>query len=75
MVEAGGPLMKQKIVAFDKDDEGHWRAELECGHYQHLRHDPPLRDRPWVLNKSEREKRLGAELECRKCDQRQHLER
>lgn len=61
--------MKQKILAFDTDDEGHWRAELECGHFQHLRHDPPLTDRPWVLEAAERQKRIGIGLECRKCDE------
>src|SRR5690349_7654797 len=41
--------MKRKITGFDKDDENHWRAILECGHPQHVRHDPPLSSRPWVL--------------------------
>ena len=38
--------MKQKITGFDKDDEDHWRAVLECGHRQHVRHDPPMTTRP-----------------------------
>ena len=25
-----------------------WVAELECGHTQHVRHDPPWTNRPWV---------------------------
>jgi hypothetical protein len=60
--------MKRKIVGFDKDEEGEWRAELECGHYQHVRHKPPLVSREWVLSRTEREKRLGAELDCKHCD-------
>ena len=24
-------------------------AELECGHNQHVRHDPPWECRPWVV--------------------------
>lgn len=60
--------MKRKIVAFEQDDENHWRAELECGHYQHVRHDPPLRTREWVLSERGRESKIGEELECRKCD-------
>ena len=42
-------FVKQKITGFDKDDDGDWRARLECGHYQHVRHDPPLAIREWVL--------------------------
>lgn len=62
--------MKQKITGFDKDDELHWRAKLACGHYQHVRHEPPLTVREWTLTESGREAKIGAELECRKCDDR-----
>ncbi len=61
--------MKRKIVDFNRDDEAHWRAELECGHYQHVRHDPPLTTRPWVLTKKGRAARLGLELDCNRCDE------
>jgi hypothetical protein len=60
--------MKQKIVGFDKDDEGDWRAELECGHFQHVRHKPPLATREWVLTEKGRKSRLGFELDCKNCD-------
>lgn len=60
--------MKRKIIGFDKDESGDWRAELECGHFQHLRHDPPLTTRPWILDEAERRKKLGLELNCIKCD-------
>ena len=58
-----------RIIGFDQDDERHWRAKLDCGHYQHVRHDPPLRRREWVTTAEGRASRLGAELECRKCDE------
>ena len=61
--------MKQEIIGFDQDGEQDWRAKLACGHYQHVRHQPPLTVREWVLNEKEREEKIGAELECRKCDQ------
>jgi hypothetical protein len=61
--------MKQKIVGYDKDDDGDWRAKLECGHYQHVRHQPPLITREWTLSKDGRATRLGAELECKKCEE------
>ena len=61
--------MKQKIIGFDQDDEHHWRAILICGHRQHLRHDPPLTTRTWVLTEEGRASRIGFELECKRCDE------
>ncbi len=61
--------MKQKITGFHQDDEGHWVAELACGHGQHVRHNPPLSNRPWVLTPAGRERFLGYELECKHCDE------
>lgn len=46
--------MKEKITGFHKDDDEHWVAELDCGHNQHMRHDPPLVTREWVLTKEGR---------------------
>jgi len=60
--------MIQTIIGFDLDEDSHWRAKLTCGHMQHVRHDPPLRSREWVLTDQGRRSRLGAELECLKCD-------
>jgi hypothetical protein len=60
--------MEQRIVGFHQDDEGHWVAELECGHGQHVRHDPPWESRPWVVTAAGREGRLGVRLNCVKCD-------
>ncbi len=60
--------MKQVIVDFDRDDDGHWRAVLGCGHRQHVRHDPPLTRREWVLTEEGRHEKLGVTLECEKCD-------
>lgn len=62
--------MQQLIIGFDQDDELHWRAMLACGHYQHLRHDPPLTERDWILSEKGRKEHLGFMLECRKCDER-----
>jgi hypothetical protein len=61
--------MKQRIVGYERDDEGHWRAELTCGHRQHVRHDPPLVTRTWVLSEEGRAARLGLELDCKRCDE------
>ena len=43
--------------------------ELDCGHFQHVRHDPPLTTRHWVLTEAGRASRLGFELDCRRCDE------
>lgn len=61
--------MKRKIVSFHQDDEQHWVARLECGHNQHVRHNPPWTSRPWVVTPAGREAAIGAELECKKCDE------
>lgn len=60
--------MKRPIVAFRQDAAGDWIAELSCGHRRHARHDPPLSERPWVLTAEGRQSRLGAELDCVRCD-------
>lgn len=60
--------MKQIVTGFHRDDDGHWVAELACGHGQHMRHNPPWMVRPWVLTETGRATVLGMPLECRKCD-------
>jgi len=62
--------VQRVITSFIMDEMGHWVAMLECGHYQHVRHDPPLRVREWVLTEEGRRSRLGQSLNCKKCDQR-----
>ena len=61
--------MLQAIVGFHLDDESHWVAELACKHNQHVRHNPPWSNRPWVTTTSGRHSMLGHELACRKCDE------
>jgi hypothetical protein len=61
--------VKRKIIGFHQDEECHWVADLECGHTQHVRHDPPLTSRPWVTTPEGRRDRIGAELDCLKCDE------
>lgn len=60
--------MDRRIVGFHQDDEHHWVAELECGHNQHVRHNPPWTNRAWVVTTEGRLKALGQILGCRKCD-------
>jgi len=61
--------MKQRIYAFHKDNEGHWVVDLECGHQQHFRHDPPWMERPWILSEEGRRQRIGMEVNCKRCDE------
>ena len=61
--------MQQAIVGFHIDEENHWVADLACGHTQHVRHDPPWQNRPWVLTEQGRKEKLGVMLECKKCDE------
>jgi len=60
--------MDRRIVGYHQDAEGDWVAELDCGHFQHVRHNPPWTNRPWVVTREGREGKLGAVLECKKCD-------
>lgn len=54
-------------MGYHTDEELHWVAELECGHGQHVRHEPPLSSRPWVLTPEGRAQFLGMELQCVRC--------
>lgn len=61
--------MKRAITGFHQDHEAHWVADLECGHGQHVRHDPPWMVREWVTTEEGRATRLGQDLNCVRCDE------
>jgi Protein of unknown function (DUF3565)/Cysteine-rich CPXCG len=42
-------------------------ADLECGHSQHVRHEPPWQVRPWVQSPEGRAAMIGTALECPFC--------
>lgn len=60
--------MQRKIVGFHQDAQGVWVAELECSHGQHVRHNPPFQQRPWVMAEEGRRDKLGVELDCLYCN-------
>jgi tellurite methyltransferase len=60
--------VKRPIRGFHQDEQGHWVADLACGHGQHVRHAPPFQSRPWVLTPEGRASFLGFELDCVRCD-------
>jgi len=57
----------RSIVGFHRDEEGHWVADLDCGHGRHVRHEPPFRVREWTQSEAGRQRMLGVTLACRKC--------
>ena len=61
--------MKQPIIGFNIDENSDWRAKLACGHLQHVRHDPPWQERPWVITAEGRARFLGTTLWCKKCEE------
>ena len=64
-----GSALPRRVIGFHQDEEQHWVADLECGHTQHVRHDPPWQVREWVTTPEGRASRIGTELECVKCVQ------
>lgn len=60
--------MEQKVIGFHTDENGDWAADLECGHRQHVRHNPPFEIRLWVTHEAGRQSRLGQTLNCLHCD-------
>lgn len=69
------PAMLRTITGYHRDEELHWVAQLDCGHHQHVRHNPPWVSRPWVTTPRGRESMIGTQLECRKCDRGEPADR
>ncbi|MEK1941984.1 MAG: DUF3565 domain-containing protein [Pseudomonas sp.] len=67
----GRPQAATHIQGFRQDEEGHWVAELSCGHTQHLRHQPPWQNREWVQNPTQRLEKIGQPFRCGWCAQGQ----
>jgi Protein of unknown function (DUF3565) len=61
---AGTP---RKIVDYHLDECFDWVADLECGHQQHVRHNPPWTIRHWVTTPQGRWAHIGQELLCSVC--------
>jgi hypothetical protein len=59
--------LNQSITAFHRDAAGDWVAKLACGHNQHVRHNPPWTNRPWVATPQGRQSMIGHVLACVKC--------
>jgi hypothetical protein len=59
----------RKIAGFHQDEHKDWVADLECGHGQHVRHNPPWTNRPWVTTPEGRLEHIGQQLDCKKCEE------
>jgi hypothetical protein len=66
-MQAKVPGMMQKIVDFHMDESRDWVADLQCGHQQHVRHNPPWTHRHWVTTPQGRLEHVGQELHCLAC--------
>lgn len=60
--------MERPVSGFHQDEHGDWVAQLACGHNQHVRHNPPWTNRPWVVTAQGRQAMIGHPLACKKCD-------
>jgi len=60
-------IQLRAVTGFHLDAEGHWVADLACGHGQHVRHDPPWQNRLWVTTPEGRAGFVGTLLACVKC--------
>ncbi|HEY9035794.1 MAG TPA: DUF3565 domain-containing protein [Pseudomonadales bacterium] len=60
--------MQRAITGFGVDEHDDPFAWLSCGHRQHVRHQPPFVNRPWVISDEGREAMLGQTLNCVRCD-------
>jgi tellurite methyltransferase len=60
--------LQRRITGFLRDEHGDWIASLDCGHRQHVRHNPPFMNRPWVVSEEGRAEQLGKEWSCPPCD-------
>ena len=58
---------RARILGFHQDEDGHWVAQLSCGHTQHLRHQPPWQNRAWVIDPQQRQQQIGRPFACGWC--------
>jgi hypothetical protein len=59
--------MHKAITGYLRDDAGQWVAKLDCGHNQHVEHNPPAQNNAWVLTQTGRDDKVGVLTICKKC--------
>ena len=55
------------VTGFTQDEHLDWVMLLSCGHRQHVRHQPPFINRPWVTSEAGRDRHLGMAVTCTQC--------
>ncbi|WP_323774558.1 DUF3565 domain-containing protein [Alcanivorax sp.] len=55
------------VTGFTQDDNLDWVMQLSCGHRQHVRHQPPFINRPWVMTEEGRQQHLDRVVTCTQC--------
>jgi hypothetical protein len=60
--------MECRIIGFHPDADRHGMAELECGHFQPTRHNPPGVSRPGGITPAGRVSCIGYQLQCKQGD-------
>lgn len=55
------------VTGFVQDEHEDWVMLLSCGHRQHVRHQPPFINRPWVGTEAGRNHHLGMVVTCTQC--------
>jgi hypothetical protein len=63
----------RKIVDYHLDESFDWVADLECGHQQYVRHNPPWTIRHWVTTPQGRLAHIGQQLLCSACQPAQKV--
>lgn len=61
-------MVRRTIVEVEVEGPGAVVVTLDCGHRRHVRHRPPFEVHPWVLDARQRAARVGAEIECGRCE-------
>ncbi len=47
------------VTGFIQNEHQDWVMLLSCGHRQHVRHQPPFMNRPWVTSEAGRARHLA----------------
>lgn len=61
-------VIARRIVRVNLESEDTCVVDLDCGHSRHVRDRPPFEDYSWVRDADARRARIGALIECGRCD-------
>lgn len=61
-------MVDRRILVVHPESETVCVVELDCGHRRHVRDRPPFERYPWVRDATARAEKIGASIECLRCD-------